>query len=154
MEWTDREKIIIRFLQGDLPVTQRPFAALEAQADISEDEVVATLKRWQKDRTIRKLSGLIRHRKAGYVRNAMVAWAVPAERIDEVGICLAAFPEVTHCYQREPAFTGKYNLFTMIHQKDIPLEALLEKMAATIKIQDYLVLESLAELKKTSMEYF
>lgn len=153
LKLTDREKTIIRFLQGDLPVTSHPFAALEAEEGISEDEVLATLERWQKDRTIRKLAGVIRHRAAGYTRNAMIVWAVPAERIDAVGTKLAIFPEVTHCYQRSPAFMEKYNLFTMIHQKDIPLEMLLKEMAAATEILDYLILESLAELKKTSMEY-
>lgn len=154
MELTDREKKIIRFLQQDIPLVSRPFGALQETDGIPEKEVLTTLARWQKDGVVRKLAALIRHREAGYVRNAMVIWAVPVERCTDVGNRLAAFPEVTHCYQREPAFEGKYNLFTMIHLKDGPIDKLLKSMSSAVSIPDYVVLESVAELKKTSMEYF
>ncbi len=154
MDLTDREKKIIRFLQQDLPLVSRPFATLEKTEDIPESEVLTTLTRWKKDGVIRKLAALIRHREAGFTRNAMVIWAVPIEQCEEVGTRLATFPEVTHCYQREPAFERKYNLFTMIHLKDGPFDQLLEDMSAAVSISDYVILESVAELKKTSMEYF
>jgi len=154
MELTDREKKTIRFLQHDLPLVSRPFAILEKTDNIPESEVLETLTRWQKEGVIRKLAALIRHREAGFTRNAMIIWAVPDERCPDVGNRLAAFPDVTHCYQRSPAFEGKYNLFTMIHLKDGPIEKLLENMSSAVAISDYVVLESMAELKKTSMEYF
>jgi DNA-binding Lrp family transcriptional regulator len=151
---TDREKKIIRFLQNDLPLAPRPFGALEETEGITENEVLETLTRWQKDQVIRKFGALIRHREAGFARNAMVVWAVPDERCTEVGNRFAAFREVTHCYQRTPPFEQKYNLFTMIHLQNGHFDLLLENMAAAVSILDYIVLESLAELKKTSMEYF
>jgi len=154
VELTDRDKKIIRFLQHDMPLVSRPFASLEKTDNIPESEVLTTLKHWQKEGIIRKMSALIRHREAGFTRNAMIIWAVPDERCPDVGNRLAAFPEVTHCYQRSPLFEGKYNLFTMIHLKDGPLDKLLETMSTAVSITDYVVLESLAELKKTSMEYF
>ncbi|NLN60033.1 MAG: Lrp/AsnC family transcriptional regulator [Deltaproteobacteria bacterium] len=154
MNLTDREKKIIRFLQKDLPLVPRPFAALEKTEGIPEDEVLSTLTHWLREGVIRKLAALIRHREAGFTRNAMVAWAVPAEHCNETGTRLAAYREVTHCYQREPAFQGKYNLFTMIHLKEGSMDTLLNDMSTAVSISDYVVLESLAELKKTSMEYF
>lgn len=154
MELTDQEKKIIRFLQQDLPLVSRPFAALEKTDGIPEKEVLTTLTRWQKEGIIRKLAALIRHRQAGFTRNAMVIWAVPDERCMDAGNRLAAFREVTHCYQREPAFEGKYNLFTMIHLKENSIDKLLGNMSSAVAISDYVVLESMAELKKTSMEYF
>ena len=84
----------------------------------------------------------------------MVVWAVPDERCTEVGNRFATFREVSHCYQRTPPFAGRYNLFTMIHLRNGPLDTLLENMSSAVSISDYIVLESLAELKKTSMEYF
>ena len=154
MELTDREKKIICFLQHDLPLVSRPFAALDKTDCIPESEVLTTLTRWQKEGIMRKMAALIRHREAGFTRNAMIIWAVPDERCPDVGNRLAAFPEVTHCYQRSPSFEGKYNLFTMIHLKDGPLDKLLETMSTAVSISDYIVLESVTELKKTSMEYF
>jgi DNA-binding Lrp family transcriptional regulator len=154
MALTDREKTIIRFLQNDLPLVSRPFAALEETEGIPEEEILATVARWQEDQVIRKFAALVRHREAGFTRNAMVVWAVPDERCTDVGTRLAAFREVTHCYLRTPPFEGKYNLFTMIHLQDGSIDTLLGNMSSAVSIPDYTVLESLAELKKTSMEYF
>ncbi len=131
----------------------QPFAVLETSEGIREQEVLGTMERWLQNKVIRKFAALLQHRQAGFQRNAMVVWAASGDRIDLAGNLFAALPEVTHCYQRNPAFLGKYNLFTMIHEKDVPLEMLTAKMAASASIRDFLVLESLNELKKTSMEY-
>ena len=85
----------------------------------------------------------------------MAAWFVPEGRIDETGRALAGFKEVTHCYQREPQKGWKYNLYTMIHgESDADCRAIAEHMSRQVGIQDYILLFSEKEFKKTSMEYF
>lgn len=154
MEWTAAQKRIAQFLQQDLPLVHHPFKYLETSAGISEKDVLVMIKDLEEKEIIRKFSALIRHNNAGFSRNAMVIWAVSDERIDIVGNALANFKEITHCYLRTPPFAERYNLFTMIHPKDIPLETILQKMSDIVSISDYLVLETTKELKKTSMEYF
>jgi len=154
MELTGRQKKIIRFLQNDIPLERHPFRALEETDGITENEIITTTNRWSGEKIIRKFGALVRHRELGFAGNAMVAWAVPADRCDSVGRRLAEFREVTHCYERMPAFLGKYNIFTMIHRQDSSFDSLLQQMAERVRIRDYVVLESREELKKTSMEYF
>ena len=154
MDLTDRQKKIAQFLQDNIPLISHPFRVMEETDGIPESEIIDAIKHWKEEEVIRKVGALLRHRELGFTGNAMVVWAVPDERCTEVGNRFAAFREVTHCYQRTPAFEGKYNLFTMIHLKDSLFDKLLEKMAAAVSIPYYVVLESLAELKKTSMEYF
>ena len=85
----------------------------------------------------------------------MAAWQVDEENIDEVGERMAAFREISHCYRRNPQNHWPYNLYTMIHAKD---EASCIEIARNISketsIDNYTLLFSRAELKKTSMEYF
>jgi DNA-binding Lrp family transcriptional regulator len=85
----------------------------------------------------------------------MVAWAVPDARIEKTGKVLARFREVTHCYQRKPQKDWQYNLYTMIHGSN-PDECyrIAERMSRAAKVEDYLLLFSKKEFKKTSMEYF
>jgi len=154
MEWTAKQKRIAQFLQQDLPLVQHPFRDLKGSDGITEEDVLSTIAELEKKKIIRKFSAFIRHRNAGFSRNAMVTWAIPAEQTDAAGNAFASFNEVTHCYLRTPPFAGRYNLFTMIHQKDIPLETILQDMSKAVSVSDYLILETVRELKKTSMEYF
>jgi len=154
MEWTAKQKRIAQFLQQDLPLVQYPFKFLETNDGIPEKDVLTMIKDLEEKEIIRKFSAFIRHTNAGFSRNAMVIWAVSDEQSDVVGNTFSKFKEVTHCYLRTPPFAERYNLFTMIHQKDIPLEVILQNMSNTVSITDYLVLETTKELKKTSMEYF
>lgn len=154
MEWTEKQKKIAQFLQGDLPLTRHPFKCLETSDGIPEKDVLSMIRDLEERGIIRKFSAFIRHHHAGFSRNAMVIWAVSPDQSDAAGNTLSGFQEVTHCYLRTPPFAGRYNLFTMIHQKDISLETILRNMANAVAVSDYLVLETTKELKKTSMEYF
>jgi len=103
---------------------------------------------------IRKFGAIVRHQKAGYTQNAMVVWAVPEDQCESAGLRMASFPEITHCYQRTPAFEGRYNLFTMVHMRGDEDMDIIGKIAGSCGIDDFKVLVSEEELKKISMEYF
>jgi DNA-binding Lrp family transcriptional regulator len=85
----------------------------------------------------------------------MVAWRVEDERIDEVGALLAAQRRVSHCYWREPKESFPYNLYSMVHgRSEQECRELVARMAAEAGVDDYEMLFSLEELKKTSMRYY
>lgn len=152
MEKSVRE--IAKRLQGDIPLTPRPFQRIGVEAGFTESEVVATVREFLAAGVIRKFGAVLSHREAGYSSNAMVVWAAPPERAADVGRILAGFREVTHCYERVPAFEGKYTVFSMIHFRGALRNEVLEEMSLKTRIGDYKVLRSLRELKKTSMVYF
>jgi DNA-binding Lrp family transcriptional regulator len=85
----------------------------------------------------------------------MVAWRVEPDKIEETGARLASFPEVTHAYQRSTAPGWSKNLYTMIHAaSDEACRDLARRMSVATGIDDYELLFSDEELKKTSMRYF
>jgi len=151
----DLDKKVIGFIQGDLPVDRRPFAILAEKIGMTEEEFLDRVKNLKKKGVLRRFGATLRHQKAGYGSNAMIAWLVPDERIDEVGEKLARFREVTHCYQRNPQGDWRYNLFSMVHgnNRDQCYE-IAERMSQAVNISDYVLLFSETEFKKTSMEYF
>ena len=152
---TDLDKQIIAFIQGDISITARPYLEIAEEMGISEDVLLERLKRLCDKGIIRRFGATLRHQKSGYPANAMAAWQVDEENIDEVGERMAAFREISHCYRRNPQNHWPYNLYTMIHAKD---EASCIEIARNISketsIDNYTLLFSRAELKKTSMEYF
>lgn len=141
-------------VQGDIPITRKPYEQTGRGIGLTEKEVIESIRALLQQGIVRKFGAILRHQKAGFSRNAMIIWAVPDEEAEKTGRIFSSFKEVTHCYERTPAFEGKYNLFTMAHFRDEDLEGGIRKLALAAGIMDYRILESLEEFKKTSMTYF
>lgn len=151
---TDIEKKVCPAIQGNIPVSRRPFREIADAVGLSENELLEAIKGLQARGIIRKFGAIVRHQKAGYTKNAMVVWAVPEEKCESAGMRMASFPEITHCYQRTPAFEGRYNIFTMVHMRGDEDMGVISKIAGACGIDDFKILVSEEELKKISMEYF
>lgn len=149
------DKRIIAFAQGDLPLVSRPFAGLASELDISEAEVVNRLQAMSDSGKMRRFGATLYHQKTGFVANVMVAWRVPEADCDRVGERLASFRRVSHCYHRKICDGFEYNVFSMVHGRtEDEVRQLVEDMAAAVKVDDYALLFSREELKKTSMRYY
>jgi DNA-binding Lrp family transcriptional regulator len=152
---TELEKKIIAVVQGDLPITPRPYFKIAEKLGVAEEEVLAVLKNLCDRGIIRRFGATLRHQKSGFKANAMIAWQVGEDRIDEVGKALARFPQVTHCYRRNPEKDWPYNLYTMVHAADeASCREIAEGISEKTGIKTYSILFSRRELKKTSMQYF
>ncbi|MBN2686973.1 MAG: Lrp/AsnC family transcriptional regulator [Deltaproteobacteria bacterium] len=151
---TEKEKKVARAVQGDIPVEERPFKFLGDRLGMSEADVLAVIRDLADRGIMRKFGAVLRHTKAGLTTNVMVVWAVPGDESPAIGGKLASYAEVTHCYERTPPFEGKYNLFSMIHFREENGEDRLRRIAEEVGISDYMVLPTLEEFKKVSMEYF
>jgi siroheme decarboxylase len=152
--FTIQEKKAAQILQKDIPLQAKPFAAIANSCGLESDELMTWLQKLSRQGIIRKFGAILRHQKAGYSRNALVMWAVPPDSIEFAGEKFASLSFISHCYERSPAFQNRYNLFTMLHAQDEKLAALIRQMSQTIHCDDFLVLESRHEYKKTSPEYF
>ena len=146
----DTDIQLLKQIQDGIPLTERPYRDIGDALSISEDEVIERLKMLMEEKKIRRFAASVAHRKIGINSNAMTVWRVPPERVDEVGPIMAAFPEVTHCYERPTFADWPYNVFTMIHgyteqQCESAIEAIKEKTG----LDDYVILYSEKEFKKT-----
>ncbi len=149
------DKKIIGLIQGDLPLNLRPFAAMAKEIGITEREFVERVADLKKRGVIRRFGATLRHQEAGFSSNAMIVWCVPDDRINEVGKTLSEFREATHCYQRKTRKGWEYNLYTMVHGSNHDeCYQIAERMSRAVAIDDYILLFSKKEFRKTSMEYF
>jgi DNA-binding Lrp family transcriptional regulator len=146
----DRQILIVT---GEgLPLTSEPFRDIAEKLKIKQEDVIFRLKKLIKEGFVRRFGALVNHRKVGLIANAMVVWRVPQERIEEVGMILSGFNEITHCYQRK-TIPGRweYNLYTVVHGYSYEeVELMIKKLSETVNINDYLTLFSIKEFKKTS----
>lgn len=152
---TDLEKKVIASIQQDMPVSERPYRDIARCIGLSEDVLLDTLRRLCARGIIRRFGATLRHQRTGYRANAMAAWRVAEERIDEVGRVMASYRQVSHCYRRDPTPQWPYNLYTMIHADDeAACRQTARAMAQAAGVDDFVLLFSREELKKTSMVYF
>lgn len=154
--FTETEQRILALAGADLPDSPTPYADIAAQTGSTEAEVIALITRLKEDKVIRRFGATLRHQKAGYGHNAMVAWRVddPEEAL-KVGEIMAARVEISHCYIRRTYPQWKYNVYTMIHGKNPGDTArVVQELMRDTGVTDNQTLASLRELKKTSMRYF
>jgi DNA-binding Lrp family transcriptional regulator len=88
------DRSIIGLVQGDLPLQSRPFLDLAQDLGISEAEIVARVRSLQGQGILRRWGAVLRHRQAGFVANAMVAWKVEASVIATCARCLTSLPTI------------------------------------------------------------
>jgi DNA-binding Lrp family transcriptional regulator len=149
----ETDQAILRTTQDGIPFVKDPFEGIAKEAGISQDEVIARLKKLIKCSVIKRLGISINQRKVGIEANAVVAWKVPQEQVESVGNMLSSYKEITHCYERV-TMPGKWehNLFTVIHgYTRESVEEIAERLSEVVGIRDYLVLFSNEQFKRTSV---
>jgi len=146
---------IVRVLQQDLEIVPRPYDAWVEELGTTHEQLFADVSRLIEAKLLRRFSGVLHHRDAGYVSNAMAVWNVPEERISEVGSQMASFAAVSHCYQRPVYPDWPYSIFTMIHgRKKGDCNAIVEAIENETGITEKALLFSTKEFKKVRVQYY
>jgi len=151
----DDQRALARLVQDDLPLCDQPYLKLARQLGRTQEWVLEQLRQWLSTGLLRRLAAVARHRQLGFTANAMVAFDVPPDRLDQAGHRLAGRDDVTHCYQRAVLPDWPYNLYAMFHARDNPsLRAAINQVSGSLGVERLVVLNSVREFKKTSMAYF
>lgn len=153
----EREAVLL--LQRDLPLNSRPFDELLRyyKSSLTVDDLLAMGNRLKEEGYMRRYSAVIRPVHTGYRANAMTAWKPAA------GVSMEAAAEifskeraVTHLYRRT-IHPGKWEhpLFAMIHaREENGLTSIVARLSGETGIGDYMVLDTVSELKKEKVIYF
>lgn len=154
--FTDRERAVLRIVQKNLPDSLTPYADIATATGSTEGEVLALLRAMTADGSIRRFGASLKHQKAGYAHNAMVAWIISPDMADAAGKKAAEHTLISHVYYRpSSAADWPYELYTMIHGRTPDeYKGVIAELRSSTCLDEYAVLESIRELKKTSMTYF
>jgi DNA-binding Lrp family transcriptional regulator len=152
---SDLEIAAIRVVQDDLPLAERPFAAYGDRIGCDEETVLELLRSFKERKLMRRFAAVMNHRTAGFKANAMGVWAVPEDRLEELGPKMAGFALVSHCYRRPTYEDWPYSVFTMVHGKNAKeCETTVAAIRDETGIDEYALLWSIKEYKKTRVRYF
>jgi DNA-binding Lrp family transcriptional regulator len=158
-ETTDRlsssERAVVRLLQENMEPRPDFFQHAADALNMSVDELLHLLRNWQARGILRRVALRMRRAQDGLAVNSMCVWHVPPDRMQAAGRRLAAFPGVSHCYERKMQPVFPYNLFAMV---GVAAEAAAQKTFATLSqaigVKNGCMLCSLREFKRTGMVYF
>ncbi|MGC8965357.1 MAG: Lrp/AsnC family transcriptional regulator [Caldimicrobium sp.] len=151
---TPIERKVLEALIEGIPLVEHPYEEIAKKLGISQEEVLFAIKSLLEKRIIRRLGATIRHNLAGYEGNAMVAWKVPEERIEEVGKWFSEKSFVSHCYVRKTYPDWPYNFYTMCHAKTKEeLKRLIEEASKELNLNEYEILYTLKEIVRKHAQY-
>ena len=149
------EVAAIRVVQEDLPLVDRPFAAEAEIIGTDEATLLDLLRSFKERKLMRRFAAVMNHRSAGYKANAMGVWAVPDDGLEEMGPRMAGFAFVSHCYRRPTYEDWPYSVFTMVHGHNArDCEETIAAIRDETGVEDYALLWSVKEYKKTRVRYF
>ena len=152
---SELEKSVLAVLQDGFPKDSlTPYADMAGRIGIETQTLLDLLLQWQSQKKIRRIGAIINHFHVGMGSGAMEVWQVEPGRIEEVGLCLAGFKEVSHAYQRPSSPQWPYNLYTMVHGADpASTEQTVKRMSEACAVADYQLLLTEKELKKVPPTY-
>ena len=99
---------------------------------------------------IRRFGASIKPNNIGFSANALVAWKVPENRVQEIGDYLSKYQEISHCYERKTVLgRWDYNLYTVIHGREREVvQRMVKEISEGIAINEYKILYSTRDLKR------
>jgi len=150
-------RALVRLLQGDLPLVERPFSRLASTLadcgyDADEQQVFDDVRALARSGVVQRLR-VTTHARTEPWRLALTVWVNP-RKPDEAGDVIAAFPEVVHCFDRRVPGSGK----AIVAIVETPDRASLDRTIGRIRSASDLdaprIAYPLRELKRAPMRYF
>ncbi len=112
MDTRELEFRLLNDFQRDFPLAPEPYAEIARRLDVSQDDVLASLRKLQDEGKIGRVGAVFRPHVLGC--STLAAVACPIERLESVANMIDACPEVNHNYEREHA----YNLWFVVTAPD------------------------------------
>lgn len=156
MNFNKTEKKILAVAQSNLPESLTPYLDIANACDCTEGQVLDLLRKLKLAGTIRRFGASLKHQKAGWDANAMIAWQADREEADIWAPRVVRHPQISHAYFRpSDKADWPYTLYTMVHARNFEgCREVIHYLQNTWPFQKYIILQSLRELKKISMNYF
>jgi DNA-binding Lrp family transcriptional regulator len=119
------DKKVLAFLQRNLPIVSRPFSELAKRLNLSEENLLAKIKKFLSEKNISRIGPVFDSRRLGY-KSTLITVKVPQKKLEQIIPVINHLKGVTHNYLRE----DEYNLwFTLT----APSETVLQKTIAQLK---------------------
>lgn len=150
-------RALVRLLQGDLPLVERPFSQMAATLadcgyDTDEQQVLRDVQELVSAGVVRGFSATVRERTEPW-RLALTVWVNPHDA-GEAGPLIAAFPEVLHCFDRRVPGSGRAIVAIVETPDRTGLDRTVQRIRTAAGLDAPRIAYPLRELKRAPMRYF
>ena len=139
-----KDEILSR-IQKRFPLVAKPFKVIADELNMSEDEVLSILQEQKKNNIIRQTSAIFDTKRLGYI-SSLVAFKIPADKIDDAVKIINSHPGISHNYERNHDFNIWFTLGVAPDSK-LGLEKTLKILAEATEADDYIMLPTLKLFK-------
>ena len=127
---------ILRELQDDFPLNERPYEVIADRLQISSEQLWDNIQKMLDEGVIRRLGASFDSNKLGF-SSTLAAVSVKPELVERAAEIIGEFTEVTHSYLR----TGVFNIwFTIIASDDKKIKTILEQIRMSLSLESSQVL--------------
>jgi len=132
MNETDRK--ILNEIQSDFPITSRPYRDLGNRLNLTDEDVLASVRRMKAEGIIRRIGGNFHSSRLNFV-STLCAAKVPEEKVDTFVHIVNQYPGVTHNYLR----SNTYNIwFTFIAENMTIIDNALKNISEQTGVTEIL----------------
>jgi DNA-binding Lrp family transcriptional regulator len=136
---------ILSRIQKQFPLVAKPFQVIADELSMSEDEVLSILQQEKQDGIIRQTSAIFDTKRLGYT-SSLVAFRVPAEKIDYAVKIINSHPGISHNYERNHDFNIWFTLGVPPNSR-LGLEKTVEIISKLTEAEEYIMLPTLKLFK-------
>lgn len=128
------DRTLINALQGDFPLSRRPFAEVGDRFGLAEQQVLERLQRLLDARVLTRFGPMFQIERIGGAF-CLAAMQVPEADFERITATVNAFPEIAHNYRREHALNMWFVLATETPEG---IEATAERIEAATGLPVFL----------------
>lgn len=133
------DKRILNVLQGEFPLSERPYADAAGRLGLHEAELIQRLQRLLATGVLSRFGPMYHAERLGGALT-LAAMKIPPDDFDRVAAIVNAFPEVAHNYARDHAFNMWFVLATETRERIADAIAEIER-ATGYRVHDFPKLE-------------
>lgn len=149
------DKNLVKILQNPFPLIPEPWNEMAQNSGKTVEQLLEHIDIMKKEGIIKRISGVLRHRNAGFKANGMACFRIDESKVVDSGIKASGFEAVSHCYQRPVYPDWPYSLFAMTHGRtEKECEGIIDEITKEIGADECLILYSTKEYKKERVKYF
>ena len=122
---------ILKALQNNFPLRERPYEIIAQRLQIPLDELWDRIQRLMNEGVVRRIGASLYSRKFGF-SSTLAAVSCKADIIDQAAKIIGQFPEVTHSYLRNDNFNIWFTLIAVDQER---IERILEQIRTSLSLE-------------------
>jgi len=148
------DKTIIRKISSDISCIRKPFRKIAKDLKISQEQLLGRLSRYQRQGLLKGIMPRLDYNRLGYKYNALVGWRIAKINNRLLQDKLQEMKNISHCVIRKEQKLFPYNLYTMVHAKNLQgLDKAIKRLKNDFGVKRFQILATIKKLKKTHFKY-